>query len=115
MRANVFMYFVLRITSGPRVKICRSKSALNPLRRWSCCYFYYVWIGGFYNGAFHIKSCLALCSLCCCFFSPIWFCYHLARGRELEYVILVYLFVYFARVNFCPLSLPLWSGISCGL
>ena len=46
------------------------------------------------------------------FFSPGSHCDHLAWGRERElvYALLVHLFVYFARVNFRPSSLPL--GIS---
>ena len=34
----------------------------------------------------------------------------LGEERELVYVLLVHLFVYFARVNFCPFSLPLGVG-----
>ena len=30
------------------------------LRRWSLCYFYFVWLCGFYYGAFHVESCVAL-------------------------------------------------------
>ena len=31
------------------------------LRRWSGCYSYFVWLCGFYYGAFHVEACLALC------------------------------------------------------
>ena len=42
------------------------------------------------------------------FVSPIKYCEHLACGkRELVNVLLVYLFVYFACVNFSHFSLPL--------
>ena len=32
------------------------------LRRWSWCYSYCVCLCGFHFGAFHVESCLALCS-----------------------------------------------------
>ena len=56
---------------------------------------------------FHIESCLALCSHvvviqpCLALWSPR------LRKRELVYVLLVLLFVYFAYVKFCLFSLAL--------
>ena len=61
------------------------------------------------------------CSLFECFFFFLFFffCFvfisspysivvtSLGEEREVVYVLLVHLFVYFARVNFCPFSLPL--------
>ena len=80
MRAERFIYFVLRITTGPRVKFVDSKSALTPRSLpGSLCYrpskvvvlllfLRFVWLCGFYYWPFHVESCLALCSQ---FFSPI--------------------------------------------
>ena len=95
MRVELSMYFVLGITSGPRVKIVDSKSALN---RSGLCYrpfqgggpgvilvlcvcvcvcvfcvffflFVFFWfVFFFYYGAFHIESYLVLMSFS---FSPV--------------------------------------------
>ena len=89
------------------------------LRRWPWCYPYFVWLCGFYCGTFRVFFLILLSVLV--FFSPV------SLGKS---VLFVLLFVYFARVNFCPFSLPLgvrdWlrfvivalllvSGIGCGL
>ena len=56
---------------------------------------------------FHVESCLALCShvvvfqFCLALWSP-----RLGK-RELVYVLLMLLFVYFAYIKFCPFSLAL--------
>ena len=47
-----------------------------------------------------VLSSLALCFLMFC--SPVS-----TVKRELVYVLLAYVFVYFASVNFCPFCLPL--------
>ena len=65
--------FVFRITSGPRMTICPQSKYFNPsptrlfklptvLRCWPWCCSYFVWPYGFYYKAFHVESCLALCS-----------------------------------------------------
>ena len=70
------------------------------LRRWSLCYSYFVWVCGLYDGAFYVQFYLA--------FSFLFSTVITSLGkRELAYIVLVHLFVYFARVNFCPFSLPL--------
>ena len=53
------------------MKICRQYKSFNPtqvvyaadplLRRWSWCYSYIGWLCGFYYGALHVESYLALC------------------------------------------------------
>ena len=63
----------------------------------------------FAMGRFCVGSFLALCyhvvSVLLKLWSPsLW-------RRELAYVLLVHLFVYFACVNFCPFSLPLGIGV----
>ena len=71
-----------------------SSSKMVHLRKVSgkCKYSYFVWLC-----AFHVESCLAL-------WSP-----RLGK-RELVYVLLVHMFVYFAGVNVCHFSLPLGVG-----
>ena len=68
----------------------------------------------FYYGAFHAKSCLALCYrvFFCLFFSVLLALWAPRFGkRELVYVLLVHLFVDLARVDFCLSSLPLGVGV----
>ena len=50
-----------------------------------------------FTTAFHVESCVEL-------LSPR------LEKRELAYVLLVHLFVFFARVDFCPFHLPLGVG-----
>ena len=66
-----------------------------------------LWFCRFYYGAFHVESCLGLCSRV---FSPFNTVITRLGMRELVHVLLVHLLVYFARVDFCPVSLPL--GVS---
>ena len=68
-----------------------------------------MWLCGFYYGACRVESCLALCPRVFFFF---FFFFSVLRSpllgkRELVYVLLVHLFIYFVNVNFCPFSLPL--------
>ena len=70
------------------------------------CYSYFVWLCGFYYGAFP-------CSMFSCF-SPSPFSVVITSLGEKSaglYVLLMHLFVYFARVDFCPSSLPLGVGV----
>ena len=73
----------------------------------SRCYSYSVWPYGL-QGA----SCLVLpCSLSSWFFSILLALWSLRLGkRELIYVLQVHVFVYLARVIYCPFSLPLGVG-----
>ena len=64
-----------------------------------------MWFCGLYHGSFNVlKSSRALCPR----FS-VWFSILIAPlgGEEAVFVLLVHLFVCFARVCFCPFSLPL--------
>ena len=66
-----------------------------------------MWLCGFYDGAFHVESFLALCSRV---FSPIGIVITSLGKSEIVYVLLVHLFVYFTHVDFCPSSLLLGVG-----
>ena len=56
------------------------------------------------------------CTLPSCFFSPFSIVItSLGEGRELVYVLLVHLFIYFACADFFLFSLPLGVGVVCGL
>ena len=80
----------------------------NPSEDWSdfmCCTGWsesFVWLCGFYYRAFHVESCLALCSRVFQSRLALWS----PRLGKAVYVLLEHLFVYFACVNFCPFSLP---------
>ena len=63
-----------------------------------CC-SYSVWLCGLYHGALQF--------LVSCFFSPFSIVFSSLGEEGLVYVLLVHLFVYFARATFCPFSLPL--------
>ena len=54
---------------------------------------------------FHVESCLALCSHVVVFQTWLALWSRRLGKRELGYVLLVLLFVYFAYVNFFPFSL----------
>ena len=71
--------------------------------RWSWCCSYFVWFCGFYYEAFHVASCLALCSRV--FFSIVITSLGEERAGVCGFRAFVCLF--FAHVFFCPLSLPL--------
>ena len=71
-----------------------------------------AWLCGFNYGAFHVESCLALSSRV---FSVLLYSIVITSPSEniwsiTLYVLLVHLFVYFARVYLCPFSLPLGVG-----
>ena len=65
-----YVSLYLELHRDPGWRFVDSKSSLNPrlfmlptvLRRWSWCYSCFVWLCGFYYGAFHVESCLALWS-----------------------------------------------------
>ena len=56
---------------------------------------------------FHVESCLALCSHVVVFQSCLALWSPRLGKRELVYVLLMQLFVYFAYIKFCPFSLAL--------
>ena len=60
-----------------------------------------------YYGAFHVESCLALCFRVCC--SPFSIVIT-SLGEEGAGLCASRAFAYFARVDFCPSSLPLGVG-----
>ena len=104
---NILCIFVLRITSEPRVKFVDSKSALivYVLRRWSWCYSYFLCgIVVFSTGRFMLSLALIFVLV---FFSVL-FKWSPRLGKRVKvYMLLMLLFVYFARIKFCPFSLPL--------
>ena len=66
-------------------------------------YFYFVWLCGIYFWAFHVESFVLVL-----FFSPVKHCDRLAWERELVYVLLVYLFLDFSRVNLLSFFSSSW-------
>ena len=106
---NVLCIFVLRNTSGPRVKFVDSQKYFNPpplppvvyattvLRWWSRCGS--VWLCGLYYGTIHVlKSSGALCPRVSLFLLTLW-SLRLEKS-ELTCVLLVHLFVCFLHVSF---------------
>ena len=88
MRTEFLCISVLRVASGPRVKLASCKSALNPrwfalptvLRRWSRCQSYSLLLCGLFYGAIFCMSFRV--SFCSCVFSVLSVCDYLAWGRE---------------------------------
>ena len=68
----------------------------------------FVWLCCFYYGAFHVESCNV-------FYSCLALWTHRLETREFVYVLLVLLFVYYARINWAPSSefvsssIPSWQ------
>ena len=114
---------VLRVASGPRVKLARRKSVLNPrlfilltvLRRWTRCYSYILLLSGLCYEAICFKYCLVL--FCYCIFSPFSIAIT-SLGEEKANLRAFRTFVRFALVWFClfPLPLSVWDGLrlECG-
>ena len=86
---------------------------LSVLRRRSRCCYYSVWLCGLYYGELHVYSCLALCPRISSVLLALW-SPRLGK-REVVYVLLVHLFVYFARVNLAFFRFLLVSVIGCGV
>ena len=85
-----------------KIKMSGRSKAVVPVLFLFCLAFWFILRGA---------SCLVLpCSLSSCFFSPLALKSPRLGKRELVYLLLVHLFVCFARVNFCPFSFPL--GVS---
>ena len=74
------------------------------------CICLFVLLCGLYYGALHVLvlHCFALCPRVSSFLLAL--CLPRLGKRELVYVLLVHLFVYFARVSFCHFSVPLGVG-----
>ena len=100
---EVLSISVLRVASGPRVKLAGCTSALTHrrfilltiLRRWSRCCFYYLLLCSVLYSCF--KSCLVL--FCSCVFSPLSISITLL-GEERVHLIAFRKFVQFAFVCF---------------
>ena len=105
MRTEILCISVLRVASGPRVKLASCKSTLNPtvvystdvLKQWSRCWSHSLLFCGSFYKAICFKSCLVLfCSwfICCYFFfSPFSIAItSLGEERELILVLFVRLF-----------------------
>ena len=68
MRTEILRISVLRVASGPRVKLASCKSTLNPtvvystdvLRQWSRCWSHSLLFCGSFYKAICFKSCLVL-------------------------------------------------------
>ena len=89
MRTDFFLCIsVLRVASGPRVKLASCKSALNPrwftlltvLRRWSWCWYYSLLLCGLFYETICFMSYLVLLSSFV--FQSFQHCDYLTWGRE---------------------------------
>ena len=116
MRTEVLCISVLRVTSGPRVKLASCKSALNPrwftlltvLRRWSRCKEYPLLL----CGTRRFVLCLTFCHFVLGFFSPFSIAIT-SLGEERANLSAFRTFVRFVLVWICrfPLPLGLWEGL----
>ena len=107
--------FILRITSGPIVTICGGLKCFKPLEVYvsgssKAAVLVLLLFCGFYYGAFHVESYLALCShifqSCMVLWSPQ------AGQRKLVCILLVHVYVHFARDDFCSFSFLLAAGLA---
>ena len=106
-------------SQSPEDRLCRDEAQFY----WVQCskavvldhvlFIFLLWLCDFYYGPFHVGSCLALCSVFSLLFSTV--ITSLGEERELVYVLLVLLVAYFARIKFCPFSLPLCVVCCLGL
>ena len=113
-RTEFLCISVLKVVSGPRVKLARCKSALNPqwfilltvLRRWS---YFLLLYGLFYEA---ICFSFAWCYFVLVFFSPLSIGITVL-GEERANLSAFRTFVQFALVWFClfPLPLSVWEGL----
>ena len=120
MRTEFLCISVLRVASGPRVKLASCKSALNPrwftlltvLRRWSRCWSYFLLL----CGLFYEAICFVLpCVFCSCVFSPFYHYDYLAWGKRaliLMFFVRLFDLCLFGLVGFLFL---LVSGKGCSL
>ena len=120
MRTEFLCVSVLRVASGPRVKLASCKSALNPrwftllnvLRRWSRCWSCSLLLCGLFYETICFMSYLV--SFCSCVFSHFSIAITSLGGKKLILVLFVRLFdlCLFGFVGFLFL---LVSGKGCGL
>ena len=118
MRTEFLCVSVLRVASGPRVKLASCKSALNPrwftlltvLRRWSRCYSYSLLLCGLFYEAICCMSFRV--SFCSCVFSPFSIAIT-SLGEERANLSVFRTFVRFVLVWICrfPLPLGVWEGL----
>ena len=118
MRTEFLCISVLRVASGPRVKLASRKSALNPrwftlltvLRWWSRCWSYSLLLCGLFYEAICFLSYLV--SFCSCVFSPLSIAITLF-GEERANLSAFRRFVRFVLVWICrfPLPLGVWEGL----
>ena len=119
MRTEFLCISVLRVASGPRVKLASCKSALTPrwftlltvLRRWSRCWSYSLLLCGlFYEAIFCMSYHVSFCS--CVFFSPFSIAIT-SLGEERANLSAFRAFVRFVLVWICrfPLPLGVWEGL----
>ena len=118
MRTEFLCISVLRVGSGPRVKLASCKSALNPpvvcstglLRRWSRCWSCSLLLCGLFCGAVCCVSCRV--SFCSCVFSPFSIAIT-SLGEERANLSAFRAFVRFVLVWVCrfPLPLGVWEGL----
>ena len=115
MRTEFLCISVLRIASGPRVKLASCKSVLNPrwfalptvLRRWSGVSLLLCCVNVYSTRRFVV--CLSVCHFILVFFSP----FSIAT-RELILVLFVHLFG-LCLFRFVGVLFLLGSGKGCGL
>ena len=108
MRIEFLCISVLRVASGPRVKMASCKSALNPrwfillavLRRRPRCLSYSLMLCGSFYEANYFESCLDLFCSCVCVFSPFSIAI-ISLGEARANLSFFRTFVRFALVWFC--------------
>ena len=118
MRTEFLCVSVLRVASGPRVKLASCKSALNPrwftllnvLRRWSRCWSCSLLLCGLFYEAICFMS--DLVSFCSCVFSHFSIAIT-SLGEEKANISAFRTFVRFVLVWICrfPLPLGIWEGL----
>ena len=114
MRTEFVCFSVLRVASGPRVKLASCKSALSPrwltllavLRR-LVLLFVALWFI-LRGDLFYVLACL----FCSCVFQSFQHCDYLAWGRE-SLMLVLFVRLFDALVWFClfPLPLGVWEGL----
>ena len=122
MRTEFLCISVIRVASGPRVKLASCKSALNlgwftlltVLWRWSRCWSYFLLLCGLFYEAICYMSYLVL--FYSCVFSPFSIAIT-SLGEERANLSTFRTFVRFALVWFClfPLLLGRAAASDCGI
>ena len=97
-----FFFFIIKNYFNPTKVNATDRSNAVVL-----CYSFFGWLCGFYYGAFHVESFLALCAHV---FSSFDIVTTSPEEEGLVYVLLMHLFVYFTRVDFYSFACPLGVG-----